>query len=383
MQQIRLLYVSSLCSKTTGLKLLELDPNSYGFQIQKYHSLLVKGFCKNGVLVEALSHPKNIEKLDPLVCLNEQEDGIRYTYLTKRRGGYIQLLWNSFSSTYRYLKMYRSAFVICDVLSFTSSLGAAIAARILHRKMLGIITDFPEQITGKRDLNSRLIWGLVRLCNGYIVLTEQMKDRVSPTKPALVLEGHVDSNMAEVENTVEGKHQKKVCLYAGALHKRYGVAKMVEAFLAANVENSELYLFGNGDYAEELSALENDRIRYFGSVRNSDIINEELKATLLINPRPTDAEFTKYSFPSKNMEYMVSGTPLLTTRLPGMPEEYYSYVFFFGDESVEGMSRTLKEVLSKPAEELHKKGMSAKAFIIKNKTETLQAKRILDYFVES
>ena len=49
----------------------------------------------------------------------------------------------------------------------------------------------------------------VAFLHGYIVLTEQMEDRVSPTKHAQVLEGHVDSNMAEVETTVEGKHQKK------------------------------------------------------------------------------------------------------------------------------------------------------------------------------
>ena len=55
-------------------------------------------------------------------------------------------------------------------------------------------------------------------------------------------------------------------------------------------------------------------------------VAEELKATLLVNPRPTTEEFTIYSFPSKNMEYMASGTPLLTTKLPGMPEEYHQYV---------------------------------------------------------
>ena len=380
MQQIRLLYVTSLCSKTMGLKLLKLDPLSYGFQIQKYHRLLVKGFYKNGVIVEALSHPKNIEKLAPLERLNEQENGIHYSYLTKDRGGYLQLLWNSFSSVYRYLKLYQSSIVICDVLSFTCSFGAAIAARMLHKRIIGIITDFPEQITGKSDLNSKLIWCLVGLCTGYIVLTEQMKERLSRIKPIIVLEGHVDSDMSQVENILENKYGKKICLYAGALHKKYGVEKLVKAFLIANVENSELHLYGNGDYVEELSALQNDRVRYFGSVPNSVIVEEELKATLLVNPRPTDAEFTKYSFPSKNMEYMVSGTPLLTTRLPGMPKEYDSHVFFFEDESVEGMSRTLREVLSKTPTELHQKGILAKEYIMKNKTEALQAKKILDFF---
>ena len=36
------------------------------------------------------------------------------------------------------------------------------------------------------------------------------------------------------------------------------------------------------------------------------IVKEEKKSTLLVNPRFTNEEYTKYSFPSKNMEYMAS-----------------------------------------------------------------------------
>jgi len=44
---------------------------------------------------------------------------------------------------------------------------------------------------------------------------------------------------------------------------------------------------------------------------------------------------------------MASGVPLLTTKLPGMPEEYNDYVYLFDDESVQGMRKTLDYLLSK------------------------------------
>ena len=47
------------------------------------------------------------------------------------------------------------------------------------------------------------------------------------------------------------------------------------------------------------------------------------------------------------MEYMASGTPVLTTRLPGMPAEYYPYVEFIDEETPEGIARALKRVLSR------------------------------------
>ena len=56
-------------------------------------------------------------------------------------------------------------------------------------------------------------------------------------------------------------------------------------------------------------------------------------------------EYTKNSFPSKNMEYMVSRTPIMTTKLPGMPEKYDPYVYFIEDESPDGIANVLRKVI--------------------------------------
>ncbi len=58
-------------------------------------------------------------------------------------------------------------------------------------------------------------------------------------------------------------------------------------------------------------------------------------------------------FLQKNIEYMASGTPLLTTKLPGMPKEYYPYVFLIENESVEGYAKALESVLAQSDEELY------------------------------
>ena len=379
MSEIELLYSSCLCSEKIEKKLLQADSSGYAFQIQKYHRLLAKGFVHNGTKVMALSHPRNIEVLGLENRTEEWENGIAYTYVVKEQNGYRGLLRESFSVARQLLKQHLSAVVVCDVLNFTVSFGATLAGRLMGREVIGILTDFPEQLSGRKDLNSRLIWFLVSLCTCYVVLTEQMKEQLNPRKPAIVLEGHVDSNLGGVENCLDRKHPKKVCLYAGALHRKYGIEKLVKAFLMADIADAELHLYGDGDYVEELKKLRDDRVHFFGTAPNCVIVEEELKSRLLVNPRPTDGAFTRYSFPSKNLEYMASGTPLLTTKLPGMPAEHAAFVYFFKDESVEGMSATLKELLSKPVEELHQKGMAAKKYILENKTETKQARRILEF----
>ena len=115
---------------------------------------------------------------------------------------------------------------------------------------------------------------------------------------------------------------------------------------------------------------------------SSEIVDKERKATLLINPRPTHEKFVKYSFPSKNMEYMASGTPLLTTKLTGMPKDYYPYIYLFDEESVDGYACALERVLGLSSEELFEKGRIAKQFVLEKKNYLVQTDRILNLIFE-
>lgn len=144
------------------------------------------------------------------------------------------------------------------------------------------------------------------------------------------------------------------------------------------IKNCMNWLNGCKNCGRKNHAEGNKAIRYCGVAPNSDIVKAELAATLLVNPRPTNEDYTKYSFPSKNMEYMASGTPVLTTKLPGMPEEYYPYVYLLEDESAEGMAKALKEILSQPEEELAQKGADAKNFVMEEKNNVSQARKLMD-----
>ena len=170
---------------------------------------------------------------------------------------------------------------------------------------------------------------------------------------------------------------EKVCIYAGGLYEKYGVKNLVEAFKLLKQKDVKLHLFGEGDLEEYLNKIEDNRIQYFGVVENEKIVEEEIKATLLINPRFSNEEYTKYSFPSKNMEYMASGTPILTTKLPGMPTEYYKYIYYFEEESIEGMKNKLEQILNLEAKELNKKGKEAKQFVLNKKNNIIQSKKIM------
>jgi glycosyltransferase involved in cell wall biosynthesis len=228
---------------------------------------------------------------------------------------------------------------------------------------------------------------LFQSVDGFVFLTEQMNQRLNKKKkPYIVLEGHVDADAPAVEATEKWEEEtsKKIIIYAGSILKLYGIQNLTEGFVKADLPDTELWVYGDGDYREELIELsrKHPSVIYQGVCSNQDVVASEMKAALLVNPRPVAPEYTKYSFPSKNMEYMVSGTPVLTTKLPGMPESYYPYVYLLEDESPEGVAKKLKEIMQIPMAERHEKAARAREYVLRYKSNVAQAKKIIEFLKE-
>lgn len=84
----------------------------------------------------------------------------------------------------------------------------------------------------------------------------------------------------------------------GGVSKQYGLENLVKGFRKADLPDARLEIYGPGDYVQELSqiAAEDSRIFYGGMLLNAEIVEREMAATLLVNPRPTGEEYVKYSF---------------------------------------------------------------------------------------
>ena len=379
---IRIIYASSAMGEKTFSDIFINSKNIPGQQAQKFNRLLIKGLKLNGADVIGLSTPpvttSNLNK--KLIVLGKKiEDEILFSYVPVINIPILKNILNiagSFFKTLKYQKKNKTI-IVCDVLNVSVSLGAVFAGILVGCPIVGIVTDIPElMVTGYLSRQVKLIYKILDKCSHYVFLTEPMNARLNPTgKPYVIIEGICNEN-TENEKLDHNNHS----IYAGYLDEKYGIKALIEAFILANVDGQELHIYGSGPYAEEAKRIanESDSIVYHGSVLNEIVVAEEKKARLLINPRPSNEEFTKYSFPSKNMEYMASGTPVLTTKLLGMTKDYYEYVYCFEDETVEGMSETLKTILEKDDEQLLEKGKKAQHFVMMQKNNLIQARKILD-----
>ena len=394
---MEILYVSNTTSQRYFAELYEMSAIKPGQQVQKFNEMLLRGFAE-GNNVHALSAPPATYATSKKLFFKnetESEHSITYDYT-----GFISLpvikqwlvKWNAQRKIARWAKRTegRERVIICYALSPTLSSAALSAAKKHGIKCAALVTDIPQLMNVSQDqggiksklysIYSKSTYEKMTQYDMYILLTDAMSDVVNPNKkPYVVVEGMTDSAMADTPNNIESKNSPKVVLYAGALFEKYGVRNLVEGFLEADLTDCELWLFGNGEMEGWLNSLNHDNVKYLGVAPNSEVVAHEIAAALLVNPRPSTEEFTKYSFPSKNMEYMMSGTPVLTCRLPGMPDEYLDYVYIARDESAHGFAKALADIMSKDARELHEMGQRAKRFVSAEKSNIRQAEKIAEF----
>ena len=77
------------------------------------------------------------------------------------------------------------------------------------------------------------------------------------------------------------------------------------------------------------------------------------------------------------MEYLLAGRSVIINRLPGIPEEYYDYVYTPNDESVEAFAECISNVLHLDKDIREQRSKVGRQFIIEKKNSKVQMKRLI------
>lgn len=229
-----------------------------------------------------------------------------------------------------------------------------------------------------RKINNRVIYKCLKRVDRFVLLTEAMRDALCVgNRPYTIVEGVCPIDKKEIIGRINS-NQKKI-LYTGSLNKKFGIDVLVNAFLSIPNNNYVLWICGSGDYENSILevAKKDSRIKFFGYVSKAETMRLQSEATVLVNPRQNFGEYTKYSFPSKNIEYLLSGTPVVAYKLSGIPDEYDAYLNYVEDNS----PQTLRDVLITVCEDdtgmYTKKATQAIDFLITEKSPKKQVEKIL------
>lgn len=236
-----------------------------------------------------------------------------------------------------------------------------------------LIRRFLNRLLGKNSLN------ISTCADAYVLLTEQMKEPLMVgDKPYTIIEGIYGAEGELREEYKKG--DKPVILYTGALERALGLDVLIDAFEKLPKGSAKLCLAGYGGYLEEIKerAKNNEDIEYLGYLSKEEIITIQNSAAILVNPRSQDEEFVKYSFPSKTMEYLATGVPVVMNRLPGIPKEYEKHIFYTENSTTEALAKAISNVLNTDDEILLNHGREAADFVIKNKNSESQAQKVIE-----
>lgn len=253
--------------------------------------------------------------------------------------------------------------------------------------LCAVIADLPEYMYSWKNMTGIRGWYSKRLskkmlalqdkCDSYILFTKPMAEKMGIENiPYIVSEGFCDADIFK-DIPDQEKYERKTILYGGNLSRLYGIQNLVKGFMKTDLD-AELHLYGAGADAGfiEECIKQDSRIKFFKRVDRKTLLIALKRAHLLVVNKPTEDDYSNYSFSSKILEYMASGTPLLTTKVGGMPEEYLKYVYTIDDESIDGISNALTTVMANTSQALCLFGKKAAQFAASDKNYREMTKKI-------
>ena len=255
-------------------------------------------------------------------------------------------------------------------------------------KVTAVITDIPEfydihHVSAVRrilrKIYCKIVYRFMTRVNRFVLLTEQMAVPLHVgNRPYLVMEGMCG---AVADEPPVPKQSSFSLLYTGRLNRRYGLEYLLNAMKELNDPDIELWLCGSGEMEEEIKAYAkvDNRIKFFGFLPHDKTLSLQRQATVLVNPRTNEGEYTKYSFPSKTMEYMASGRPVMMFKLDGVPREYDPFLTYIPEESAASIRDTVEFLRELSPSELDAMGARGREFVLKNKNRNVQMRRVLNF----
>ncbi len=272
----------------------------------------------------------------------------------------------------------------------------AIKKKMPHARIHLIVPDLPQfmdlSMSGFKKMLKKFDWQSIRknmrYVDDYILYSAPMASYLGiEDKKWMLMEGSIsEQEIAKAGNVTEDLPvtDKVVMMYSGSIKAGFGIKRLLDSMQYLD-DGYELWFTGGGDAASLVKeyAEKDSRIKYYGFLPTRDDLKKlQAQATVLVNMRLPEEPASRYCFPSKLFEYMLSGKPVLTCRLDGIPEEYYEYLITIDEATPEGIAKAMQGVSQFSGEQLMEIAQKGKDFVSSQKNNKQQAMRIMA-FVEN
>lgn len=388
----RILFISGMIPRDN-----EIDENSINFMnnaANAFQSQFIEGIRQNNcepIVVSAPfigPYPKSYKKI--FYKAKSYEDGYKYVSFFNlwgvRNFSRVKSLKKELKKT-EYQNI--DKVIVYSVHTPFAKVAKYMKKKNKHIQICLIVPDLPEYMNLRKKksiiykvakyLDCKAFYNSVKYFDSFSFVSSHQAEKVNLYDKNQVVVEAISENVAEQYTPLNSEIKKIV--YTGSLNKQFGVLDLVDAVCKMD-NNVELHICGNGDAVEELkmAASSSSKIKFLGEVSREEARKLQMNADVLVNPRINEGEYTKYSFPSKTMEYLSTGRPVVCHKLDGIPQEYDSHLIYVEEKTVDSLKAAIEIALSYDENKLKEIFISNTNFLKENKNMRESAKKILSMF---
>jgi glycosyltransferase involved in cell wall biosynthesis len=284
--------------------------------------------------------------------------------------------------------------VYCYNLSVPPGLFIFIGARLIRAKVVVSLCDIdiPGETVPKSSYYKLDYWlqrKLIPHFNGHIVVSDAIARDFLPGRPYLRLEGGIKSEVFDrtrMKMESGSEHEEPfVITSAGRLDETNGIPELLDAFSMLSGERFRLRIAGWGplDHLVRSAASKDQRIEFLGQISLERVFEAYHSSSILVNLRMTKTRNTKYFFPSKMMEYLASGVPVISTCTGHVEDEFGGFTYLLKEETPQALCQLIQHVAGLDPRDRLETGRRARAYMETHKTWKAQTEKLALFIRET
>ena len=282
--------------------------------------------------------------------------------------------------------------ILCYNLSVPPGYIVWIASRITHSRMVAIVYDMdlpgitvPDSIWHRLDFAQTK--ALMPRLDAIIGITEWIARDFAPDVPSICVPGGISDSLANRFSADDCRTRSSLprVVFAGRLSTSNGIGLLLDALAAEPDMNVRLQLIGDGPLlARARSMSQTDvRLEVVGGLPHEAVLSAYATADAIVCLRLQETLRTPYLFPSKLIEAMAVGLPLICTIPHNAPVEIQSALrrlaIVVDSEQSESVVAALKVLTSDGMLEASRKARMLRLWAIENLSWHTQCQKMLEF----
>lgn len=282
--------------------------------------------------------------------------------------------------------------VLCYNLTVPPGSFVWLAAKLTRSRMIAVVYDIslpgvtvPDSFWRRMDLAQTKV--LMPHLDGIIGITEWIGRDFAPHVPSICVPGGISDSLAGRFSMNDEQVHGSACrvVFAGSLSVANGIGLLLDALAMAPDIDVQVELIGGGPLlARARNVSERDaRVRIRGRLSHEGVLSAYALADAVVCIRLQETLKTPYLFPSKLVEAMAVGLPLICTLPHNAPMKIQAALerlaIVVDSEQPESVVAALRVLTSDGMSEASRKARMLRSWAIENLSWHTQCQRILEF----